>query len=231
MIPLRDSEEIQTFPLFTFIFIAISAVVFIMMRIKAGTALNPEETLAIMYYRFGLIPYTMTTGEIVYNSIRPYGLTLITSIFIHGSYSHIIFNMLFFWIFGNNIEDYLGHVLFFIFYLSAGVFASFAQVLTNPSSQVPVIGASGAIAGVMGAYFFLFRNAKIKSLVFVFYFVTVIEIPAFIYLLFWFITQLVSGISSFSGASSVAFWAHVGGFVFGVVFAFFAKFIKSGREN
>jgi len=231
MIPLRDSEEIETFPLLTIAIIVINVVVFLFMRFSANAKLNPELALASFYYRFGLIPYTMSTGEVVYDSVRPYGLTLITSIFLHGSYSHIIFNMLFLWIFGNNIEDYFGHVFFLIFYIVAGIFASFTQILTKPSSQIPVIGASGAIAGIMGAYFFLFRKARIKSLVFLFYFVTVVEVPAFLYLLIWFLMQIFSGITSFNAASGVAFWAHIGGFVFGAVVAVFYKAITHGRRE
>ncbi len=231
MIPLRDSEEIQTFPVFTLVFIAINAIVFVITRLVAGNAPNPDYALATIYYKYGIIPYTVTRGETIYESLKPYFLTFITSMFMHGSWSHIIFNMLFFWIFGNNIEDYLGHFFFVLFYLGAGIFAAFAHILTNPSSQVPVIGASGAIAGLMGAYMLLFRKSRIKSLVFLFSFVTVIEVPAFVYLLLWFITQIVSGISSFGAATGVAFWAHVGGFVFGLGFAFFAKLIEHGRES
>lgn len=230
MIPLRDSEEVQTFPLITILIIAINILVFVAMRFRASMSPEPSYALAEIYYRFGVIPYTFKTGEVVYNSIRPYGLTLITSIFMHGSYSHIIFNMLFFWIFGNNIEDYFGHFLYLIFYLAAGIVASFTHILTNLSSQIPTIGASGAIAGVMGAYFVTFKRARIRSLVFLFTFVTIIEVPAFVYLLVWFITQLFSGITSFGAASGVAFWAHIGGFVFGAIFALIYKALHGEKS-
>jgi membrane associated rhomboid family serine protease len=127
--------------------------------------------------------------------------------------------MLFLWIFGNNVEDYLGHFHFLIFYLLSGIFASLIQILTMGKSSVPVIGASGAIAGTMGAYFLLFPRSRIRTLVFIFFFITIIEIPAPVYLLIWFLSQLFEGLSNFGVASGIAFFAHIGGFIFGLFYA------------
>ncbi len=172
MIPLRDSEEIETFPLLTIAIIVINVVVFLFMRFSANAKLNPELALASFYYRFGLIPYTMSTGEVVYDSVRPYGLTLITSIFLHGSYSHIIFNMLFLWIFGNNIEDYFGHVFFLIFYIVAGIFAS----LPDPTKPFRNSGMARPLR-YMGHFFvwqykflFFFSILLVKYLVYIIWF-------------------------------------------------------------
>ncbi len=231
MIPLRDSEEISTFPVVTIIIIAINVVVYVLMQFVVFASPNPAQATASMYFHYGLVPYELTTGNIIYPTLTPVWLMLITSMFLHGSLMHIAGNMLFFWIFGNNIEDYMGKFWFILFYLAAGIVAAFAQIMTNPASEVPVIGASGAIAGVMGAYFYLFPRARIKTLVFLFYFFTFIQIPAFIFLLIWFLMQLSSGFLSFGSASGVAFWAHVGGFAFGFVFAILAKLLRREQEN
>jgi membrane associated rhomboid family serine protease len=146
--------------------------------------------------------------------------------FIHGSWGHILGNMLFLWIFGNNIEDHLGHNKYLLFYLAGGVVAAIVQLLSGPTSQVPTIGASGAIAAVMGAYFFLYPKAKIQTLVF-FIFITIVRLPAWIFLGIWFVMQLFEG--TFGAAQGVAVWAHVGGFLFGVVIAWISS--RQGRTR
>jgi hypothetical protein len=132
--------------------------------------------------------------------------------------------MLFLYIFGDNVEDRLGHVKYFFFYIMCGVLAVIAHLITNPSSRVPTIGASGAIAGVMGAYLFLFPYARVVTLIFVFFFIDIIEIPAFFFLAFWFILQFLNGTISFSAqhaaSGGVAWWAHIGGFVAGIILLF-----------
>lgn len=214
MIPLRDTEEIETVPFFTILLIVVNSLIFMYIYFTAGAMPVPEEYLASVYGQFGLVPAKILNAPLFSMSY----LTFITSIFLHGSWSHLIFNMLFLWIFGNNIEDYFGHFHFLFFYLLAGVIASLVQLLTMSTSSMPVIGASGAIAGIMGAYFLLFPRSRIRTLVF-FFFITIVEIPAPVYLLIWFLSQLFEGLSSFGVASGVAFFAHIGGFVFGLLYA------------
>jgi membrane associated rhomboid family serine protease len=149
-------------------------------------------------------------------------LSVFTSMFLHGSLLHIAGNMLFLWVFGNNIEDRMGRVVFPIFYLAAGVVAVFAQVLPSPSSDVPLIGASGAIAGTLGAYLVLYPHARVVTLVPIFFFLQVMQLPAMVVLGFWFVLQALNSFTSFGGAADqggVAYLAHVGGFVFGALVA------------
>ena len=147
-----------------------------------------------------------------------------TSIFLHGGWFHVIWNVWFLWIFGDNVEDHLGHLKFLFFYITCGVLAGVAHVYMNPTSMVPTIGASGAIAGVMGAYIFLFPRAKVLTLIPIFLFFPIIHIPAFVFLGFWFLVQFLSGFASLSisgGYSDVAWWAHIGGFMVGLLTVMF----------
>ena len=150
----------------------------------------------------------------------PWWVTLFTSMFLHGGILHIAFNMLFLWIFGNNVEDSMGRPRFLLFYLLAGVIAAYTQALLSTGSTVPAIGASGAIAGVLGGYLLLFPRARVLTLVLIILFVTIIEIPAAILLAIWFILQFVPALgqvtTSVAGGEGIAYWAHVGGFVFGL---------------
>jgi rhomboid family protein len=150
---------------------------------------------------------------------KPWWVTLFSSMFMHGGFLHIAGNMLFLWVFGNNIEDRLGRVKFLLFYLVAGLIAVYTQAVIDPSSTAPTIGASGAIAGVLGAYAWLFPRARVLTLIFIIFFVTVVEIPALILLALWFILQFVPALGqvavSSGGDQGVAYFAHVGGFVFG----------------
>jgi membrane associated rhomboid family serine protease len=144
--------------------------------------------------------------------------TLVTSQFLHGGWLHLIGNMLYLWIFGNNIEDRLSPIPFLLFYLAGGVLAGLTQVAVDPSSTVPLIGASGAIAATLGAYFVLFPGARITTLVFLGFFYQLINVPAIVVLGFWFVLQLLDGVGQIgreTGAGGVAFFAHIGGFVFG----------------
>jgi len=232
MIPLRDTQEISIFPIGTLTIIAINVVVFLGMLFYSSASTNPGVALNNTYLRYGLIPYQLTSGNIiVLSSLQPTWLTVFTSMFLHGGFLHILGNMWYFWIFGNNIEDYLGTAKFMIFYLLGGVAAALTQVAVSPSSKVPVIGASGAIAAVMGAYFYLFPRSRVKTLVFIFFFITFIEIPAHFFLLIWIVMQLSSAFMSFGAASGVAFWAHVGGFVFGLLAAMLFKSMRHGRHE
>jgi len=222
MLPIRDDTPSRTFPLVTFLLVLANGLVWLWeVSLGGGTALNH------FYYQFGFVPGVLTG---VYKApswaIAPYFLTTLTSMFIHGSWGHILGNMLFLWIFGNNIEDHLGHNKYLLFYLAGGVVAALVQLLSGPTSEVPTIGASGAIAAVMGAYFFLYPKAKVQTLVF-FIFITIVRLPAWIFLGIWFVLQLFEG--TFGAAQGVAVWAHVGGFLFGVVIAWISS--RRGRTR
>lgn len=222
MLPIRDDTPSRTFPLVTFLLVLANGLVWLWeLSLGGGAALNH------FYYQLGFVPGVLTG---VYKApswaIAPYFLTTLTSMFIHGSWSHILGNMLFLWIFGNNIEDHLGHSKYLLFYLAGGVVAALVQLLSGPTSQVPTIGASGAIAAVMGAYFFLYPKAKVQTLVF-FIFITIVRLPAWIFLGIWFVMQLFEG--TFGAAQGVAVWAHVGGFLFGVVIAWISS--RRGRTR
>jgi membrane associated rhomboid family serine protease len=145
--------------------------------------------------------------------------SLVTSQFLHAGWMHVIGNMLYLWIFGDNVEDRLGHVPFLIFYLGAGAAAALLQVMLNPFSGIPMVGASGAIAGVMGAYFVLYPQSRVLTAIFILFFFDLVEIPAVFFLGIWFLMQLLSGVGSLgasnAAAGGVAFWAHVGGFIVG----------------
>jgi membrane associated rhomboid family serine protease len=150
----------------------------------------------------------------------PWWLTIVTSMFMHGSILHIAFNMLFLWVFGNNVEDAMGRVRFLLFYLLAGAAAVYAQSALQPDATVPTIGASGAVAGVLGAYALLFPRAKVLTLIFIIFFVTLVEIPAFVMLGIWFVLQFLPALGQVAapdvGGGGVAYFAHVGGFAFGL---------------
>ncbi len=178
----------------------------------------------------GLVPVGIVgAGEATGVPFRPF--TLITSLFLHGGWLHVGGNMLYLWIFGDNVEDRLGRVRFLIFYLLCGVAASFAHILANPASTVPTIGASGAIAGVLGAYFLLYPRSRVLTLVPLGFYLQVMQLPAFLFLGFWFLMQFIVGAASLSaggGGGGVAWWAHVGGFVAGALLQL--VFRKRGGE-
>jgi membrane associated rhomboid family serine protease len=222
MLPIRDDTPTRTFPLVTFLLILANALVWML-----ELSLGGEEALNAFYYRFAFTPGYLTGFKPApAGAIAPYFLSILTSMFIHGSWSHILGNMLFLWIFGNNIEDFFGHGRYLLFYLAGGIAAALVHLLSGPSSQVPTIGASGAIAAVMGAYFFLYPRAKVQTLVF-FIFITSVRLPAWIFLGIWFVMQLFEG--TFGAAQGVAVWAHVGGFLFGVLVAWIASRQSSHR--
>jgi membrane associated rhomboid family serine protease len=230
MFPIRDTQEISIFPIATIGIIVINVFVFALMYMHAYASPVPTHMLNFYYVRYGLVPYQITTGKLIYPTIRPVWMTVFTSMFVHGGFMHILGNMWFFWIFGNNVEDYLGSFFFVIFYLLGGIAAAITQIAIGPMSKIPVIGASGAIAATMGAYFYLFPRSNIKTLIFVVYFITFVDIPSHIFLIIWFLMQLIPGLSSFGASQGVAFWAHIGGFIFGLLFAMIVKRIKdSGR--
>ena len=212
MVPIRDDAPSRTFPLVTFLLILANGLVWMWeLSLGGGTALDT------FFYRYGFIPGILTGAQPIPSwALSPYVLTILTSMFVHGSWSHILGNMLFLWIFGNNVEDYLGHARYLLFYLAGGIVAALVQLLSGPGSGVPTIGASGAIAAVMGAYFFVYPTARVQVLVF-FIFITTIRVPASIFLGIWFLMQLFEG--TYGAAQGVAVWAHVGGFLFGLMIA------------
>jgi len=201
-IPLRDENPTSRVPYVTILLIALNIVIF------AAGAVFPQgvEQSAL---RFGAIPYEITHFHSLDQALRvPPLLTLLTSIFIHGSLFHLLGNMLYLWIFGNNVEDVLGSFRFVVFYLACGLAAGLTQVAATPGSRLPMIGASGAIAGVLGAYWVLFPRARVLTLVFLF----VVPVPAGIVLGLWFVAQLLNvGLGG-----GVAWFAHIGGFLAGI---------------
>ncbi len=206
MIPLYDTLHSRRFPLVNWLLIAVNVLVFLY-----ELSLSPAG-LDRLTRTWGLVPAQLLA--------RPAALwiTILTSMFLHGGWFHIISNMWVLFIFGDNVEDRLGGFRYLIFYLLSGVAAAVLQALILPTSRVPTIGASGAIAGVLGAYLVLYPRAKVASLVPILFIFTIIEIPAFLFLLFWFVSQLFSGWLTLQGTAGagVAWWAHVGGFLFGM---------------
>jgi membrane associated rhomboid family serine protease len=176
-------------------------------------SLPARSGLETLFADFALIPAAVT------NATTPEAYrTIFTSMFLHGGWLHLIGNMWFLWIFGNNIEDSVGHFRFIVFYLLCGVAAAAAQIGTAPDSLVPMIGASGAISGVLGAYLLLFPRARVLTLVPIWIFVRFINVPAWLMLIFWFAMQLLSGAATVGQhTGGVAFWAHIGGFVAGLI--------------
>jgi membrane associated rhomboid family serine protease len=203
MIPIRDNVPASTRPVVTYLLIAANVWVFLH-QVSLGPAVE------VFVYRYGLVPRRFVAG-----AFGP----LFTSMFLHGGWMHLIGNMLYLHIFGDNVEDRLGHLRYLLMYLMAGMAAGLAQVAIAPTSPLPMVGASGAIAGVTGAYFLFFPHSRVVTLVPIFIFVEVVEIPAFFFLLFWFLFQLMLGFGSLGGGETggVAFWAHIGGFVAGML--------------
>jgi membrane associated rhomboid family serine protease len=211
MIPIRDQIPTRQVPVVNYLLIAANVVVFILMYL-AGS--QQQDALA---YKFALIPANVTAG-LDAGDISD----IFTSMFMHAGLAHIIGNMLYLWIFGDNVEDAMGHVKYLLFYLFGGVVASFAHVLTNPNSQIPTVGASGAIAAVLGAYLVLYPRSRVLTIIPLGFFMRMTTVPASIVLGLWFILQLFSGVLSMGGpedVGGVAFWAHIGGFLTGVVLA------------
>jgi membrane associated rhomboid family serine protease len=217
VIPLRDANPTRRRPVVTIGLIAVCIAVFgyeLLVQASDGDA-----GLSRLFLRFGLVP-AVITGQLGGADLGSGGLiSVFSSMFLHGDPLHIGFNMLYLWIFGNNIEDRFGHLGFLAFYLAGGIVAAAAQVLVDPHSTVPVIGASGAIAAVLGAYLVLFPGARVLSLIYFGLFFQLIQVPAIVLLGFWFAVQVFDSVVSLGSAGSsggVALFAHVGGFLAGV---------------
>lgn len=207
MIPLRDQIPTRRFPFVNYTLIGLNIVVFLW-QLAVG---SQNEAAA---YQFALIPSQVTAGLDAGDFFY-----MFASMFMHGGWLHLIGNMLYLWIFGDNVEDALGHFRYLLFYLAGGVFAALAHVWTNPNSVVPTVGASGAIAAALGAYLILFPQSKVLTLIPLGFFSRITLIPAIVVLGLWFVLQLFSGVLSIGAADvgGVAFWAHIGGFVFGLL--------------
>ena len=212
--PLYDDNPTRRRPLVTMAIIALCVMVFLWQASLAPRA----EALAVFAY--GLVPALLFGHAELPPQVAvvPAWATVVTSMFLHGGVLHLGGNMLYLWIFGNNVEDSMGRGRFVLFYLLCGAAAALAQALANTASEIPMIGASGAIGGVLGAYLVLHPRANVRVLVWIILFVTVINVPALIVLGVWFAGQILSGVATPTSAEGgVAFWAHVGGFVAGVV--------------
>ena len=217
MIPIQDSTPRRCPPVMTYTIIGLNVVVF-MLEITL-----PPHALEGFFYLFGVVParatYAFSTGDP--GATAHLLVTLLTCMFVHGGWIHIIGNMWTLWIFGDNVEDAMGPGRFLAFYLLAGIAASLLHISMNPMSRLPIVGASGAIAGVMGAYYVLYPRARIVLLFPILFIPFFFEVPAVFFLAFWFLEQLFSGALSLAAPFSVggvAWWAHVGGFVFGMLF-------------
>jgi membrane associated rhomboid family serine protease len=220
MIPLQDENPSRTIPIINVSLIVANIVVFIYQYFFFSG--GPER----FTLQWSCIPYEFTHFvDIDPPALVPIPLTIFTSMFMHGGWLHLLGNMLFLWIFGDNVEDKLGHLRYLVFYLFCGVVASFSHIFTNLDSQIPSLGASGAISGVMGAYIFLFPGARIKTLVIWFVFIQIIRIPAVVMIGYWILIQILSGLAEFGSikGGGIAWFAHIGGFVAGLILILLLK--------
>lgn len=222
MIPFKDDNPTRNFPFVTIALIAINTVIFLFQ------VMYPSDPRRLVY-TFGAIPHFLLT----LNSVQPVHpvLTIFSSMFMHGSILHLGTNMLYLWIFGNNIEDKLGIVRFIIFYLLCGVVAAYSHAVADPVSMVPMIGASGAVSGVLGAYILLFPHARVHTLIFLGFFVQVVRIRAMFVIGFWIIIQFINGMVSTgtAGHGGVAWFAHIGGFIAGLLLIKFFLNLRKRR--
>ncbi len=213
MFPLRDSNPVDRPPVVTWALMASCVAVFVYQLSLVG-----ETAQQAFVYSYGMIPANLFGYAALPPSLErvPAEATVITSMFLHGGLFHLGGNMLFLWIFGDNVEDAMNPVTFILFYLACGIIAALTQAVLSPDSTIPMIGASGAISGILGAYLFLYPTARVDVLIF-FGIITIVPIPAMIVLGVWFAMQLASGVLTPPGEPGVAFWAHIGGFVAGVL--------------
>jgi hypothetical protein len=217
MFPLYDTARSHKFPLVNLMLIGANAYAFYL-----EFRMSPAELESFIFAN-GLIPAQLLAD------VNGEWMTVLSSMFLHGGWFHLLSNMWVLYIFGDNIEARMGGIRYFVFYLLSGIAAALLQTYILPTSAVPMIGASGAVAGVLGAYLILYSQSRIASLVPIFFTFTLVEIPAYIFLIFWFISQLYSGLFSLQGnESGIAWWAHIGGFVFGI---FIASFFRRRRPN
>lgn len=216
MIPLKDNIPSRRFPIVNILLIIINFIVFFY-------ELSLGDGVQRLIFQYGIVPNRIVKGVIGFNTSHISSLItpFFSSIFLHGGWYHILSNMLYLWIFGDNVEDRMGHFNYLIFYLLCGFTSSVAHILTNMSSSIPTIGASGAISGVLGAYFVIFPEARVMTLLPFGFFLQIAAIPAFLFLGFWFISQALNGIATLAVntymTEGIAWWAHIGGFVTGII--------------
>jgi membrane associated rhomboid family serine protease len=232
VIPLRDRNPTRRTPIVTFALIGACLAAFaIELSISAGSG---DSALEGFFREWGAVPGEITSALEAGDYFGQAMLGMLTSMFLHGGWLHLLGNMLFLWIFGNNVEDRLGALPFLLFYLVGGIAAALTQVVIDPQSEIPLVGASGAIAAALGAYIVLFPGARILSLVFLGFFYQLLEVPAIIVLGFWFALQLLSGFASFGAETAqggVAFFAHIGGFVFGLAVGLLLRVVGAGASR
>lgn len=208
MIPIRDNIPTRTIPIITVGIIVVNILIFLWQTM----ALHGQASYALYKY-YGLVPREFATAVATRWELLPYNvLTIFTSMFLHGGLFHLGGNMLYLWIFGNNIEDALGHKRFILFYLLSGIAAAACQFFYDPASTVPMIGASGAVSGILGAYLVLYPHARIKTILIIIIFIKIVEIPAILLLTLWFFMQFL-----YANMEGIAWYAHIGGFIFGLV--------------
>jgi len=214
MFPIGDTEVRGSGPgIVTIVFIVVNVLVFLF-EITLS-----EPTLESFFQQFAVVPVEILQGDQLYS--------LLTSMFLHGGWLHLIGNMLFLWVFGDNVEAVVGHVMYIVFYVAGGLIASAAHILFNPQSSVPSLGASGAIAAILGAYILMFPKSRVRVLIMTGLGFGVTRVTALLFIGIWAVTQFFNGVASLGAptaqTSGVAVWAHIGGFVFGVVIGFFLR--------
>lgn len=218
MIPLKDEIKSYSKPIITYIILSINIIVYLYEFVLGN---NKESFI----YQFGTIPYDLFNPA----GIDSY-LTVFTSMFVHANFMHLLGNMLFLWVFADNVEDRLGHIIFIFFYLICGIGAVFLHSITTPASKIPMVGASGAISGIMGAYIIFFPRARILSLIPLGFFLRIAYLPSVFFIGIWFFYQFVLGFASMGvRGGGVAYFAHIGGFIIGLLFAL--PFRMSKKKN
>jgi membrane associated rhomboid family serine protease len=212
MIPLRDNIPSHRTPVVTVGLIAANILVYV------NQLMLPPQAAVQFIHLYGLIPLEISGGDLLVSHPVPLYATVFTSMFVHGGLFHLGGNMLYLWIFGDNVEDRIGRRKFLVFYLLSGLAAAATQIWTDPASKIPMVGASGAISGVLGAYLFLFPHARVLTLIPLGFFYRLVEVPALIVLGFWIIVQVLNGVGTLGvQVGGVAWFAHIGGFVAGLV--------------
>jgi membrane associated rhomboid family serine protease len=218
MIPLRDTVPAQSAPAVTVLLITLNVLAFLY-ELSLGSALD------VFIMQYGAVPLRFVlTGQMEQVSTVERFFPLFTSMFLHGGWLHLGGNMLYLWIFGDNVEDRLGHVRFLLFYLACGLAAALTQIYIHPTSKIPMVGASGAVAGVLGGYLLLFPYSRVLALIPILFFFQIVELPALLFLVFWFLMQFLNGAVAITAApystGGVAWWAHIGGFIGGMALGF-----------
>ena len=223
MIPLRDNIPSYRTPIVTVGLIAANILVYL------NQLMLPSQEAVQFVHLYGLIPLEISGGDLLVPHPVPLYATVFTSMFVHGGLFHLGGNMLYLWIFGDNVEDRIGRLKFLVFYLLSGLAAAATQIWTDPASKIPMVGASGAISGVLGAYLFLFPHARVLTLIPLGFFYRLIEVPALIVLGFWIIVQVLNGVGTLGvQVGGVAWFAHIGGFVAGLGMV---VLLSSGRKR